>query len=186
MFDFSKYKDKLKNDIGEKRFNHVIRVKDMALKINKNIDIEKIKTAALLHDCAKYNEKYYLDKYKKYCDFSKEIISNKAVLHSFLGPIVAKYEYGVDDDEILNAIKYHTTGKENMTDFEKIIFLADACEENRNYEGVDKLRELAFKNLDDAVLFSLDGTIKSLVDRKMVIFPLTIKARNYLLREKNG
>ncbi|MFQ9997915.1 MAG: HD domain-containing protein, partial [Anaerococcus obesiensis] len=64
MFDFSKYKDKLKNDIGEKRFNHVIRVKDMALKINKNIDIEKIKTAALLHDCAKYNEKYYLDKYK--------------------------------------------------------------------------------------------------------------------------
>ena len=73
-----------------------------------------------------------------------------------------------------------------MTDFEKIIFLADACEENRNYDGVDKLRELAFKNLDDAVLFSLDGTIKSLVDRKMVIFPLTIKARNYLLREKNG
>ena len=63
MFDFSKYKDKLKNDIGEKRFNHVIRVKDMALKINKNIDIEKIKTAALLHDCAKYNEKYYLRLY---------------------------------------------------------------------------------------------------------------------------
>ena len=186
MFDFSKYEDKLKKDIGEKRFNHVLRVKDMALKLNTNIDTEKIKTAALLHDCAKYNEKYYLKKYKKYCEFSDEIIDNKSILHSFLGPIVAKYEYGVDDIEILNAIKYHSTGRENMTDFEKIIFLADACEEKRDYEGVDKLRKLAFKDLDAAVLFSLDATIKSLVDRKIIIFPLTIKARNYLLRKKNG
>ncbi len=186
MFDFSRYKDKLKKDIGEKRFKHVIRVKDMALKLNTNIDVEKIKTAALLHDCAKYNEEYFFEKYKKYCDFSDEIIENKSILHSFLGPIVAKYEYGVYDEEILNAIKYHTTGRENMTDFEKIIFLADACEEKRDYEGVEKLRALAFKNLDDAVLFSLDATIKSLVDRKMLIFPLTIKARNYLLREKDG
>ena len=158
----------------------------MALKLNTNIDVEKIKTAALLHDCAKYNEEYFFEKYKKYCDFSDEIIENKSILHSFLGPIVAKYEYGIYDEEILNAIKYHTTGRENMTDFEKIIFLADACEEKRDYEGVEKLRALAFKNLDDAVLFSLDETIKSLVDRKMLIFPLTIKARNYLLREKNG
>ena len=73
-----------------------------------------------------------------------------------------------------------------MNDLEKIIFLADACEEKRNYEGVEDLRKLAFKNLDDAVLFSLDGTIKSLIDRKIIIFPLTIKARNYLLRKKNG
>ena len=73
-----------------------------------------------------------------------------------------------------------------MTDFEKIIFLADACEEKRDYEGVDKLRKLALKDLDAAVLFSLDATIKSLVDRKIIIFPLTIKARNYLLRKKNG
>lgn len=186
MFDFSKYKDKLKSDIGEKRFNHSIRVKDMALKINKDIDEEKIKTAALLHDCAKYNEKEYLDKYRKYCDFSDEIISNRAVIHSFLGSVVAKYEYDVDDIEVLNAIKYHTTGKEDMTDLEKIIFLADACEEKRDYKGVDSLRKLALKDLDEAVLFSLDGNIKSLVDRKMVIFPLTIKARNYLLRKKNG
>ena len=186
MFDFSKYKDKLKNDIGEKRFNHVIRVKDMALKLNNGIDEKKVETAALLHDCAKYNEEYFLEKYKDYCDFSNEIINNKAVVHSFLGPIVAKYEYGIEDIEILNAIKYHTTGRENMTDLEKIIFLADACEEKRDYKGVEKLRKLAFENLDDAVLFSLDETIKSLIDRKNIIFPLTIKARNYLLRKKNG
>lgn len=186
MFNFSKYRDKLKNDIGEKRFNHVIRVKDMALKLNNGIDEEKVVTAALLHDCAKYNEKHFLEKYKNQCDFSTEILTNKSVLHSFLGPIVAKNEYGINDIEILNAIKYHTTGRENMNDLEKIIFLADACEEKRDYEGVEDLRKLAFKNLDDAVLFSLDGTIKSLIDRKIIIFPLTIKARNYLLRKKNG
>ena len=65
MFDFSKYKDKLKNDIGEKRFNHVIRVKDMALKLNNGIDEKKVETAALLHDCAKYNEEYFLEKRRK-------------------------------------------------------------------------------------------------------------------------
>ena len=182
MFDFSKYKDKLKNDIGEKRFNHVIRVKDMALKINKNIDIEKIKTAALLHDCAKYNEKYYLDKYKKYCDFSNEIISNKAILHSFLGPIVAKYEYGVDDDEILNAIKYHTTGKENMTDFEKIIYLADKTEDKRDYDGVQEIRRLSKINLNKAIVKSLDDTIKYLIEGEREISITSVNVRNYLLK----
>lgn len=186
MFDLDKYKNKLIDEIGEKRFNHCIRVRDFALKLNTSQDEKKVETAAILHDCAKYNEKHYLDKYRQFIDFDKEILENKAVLHAFLGKIVAKKEYNIKDEEVLNAIKYHTTGREGMTELEKIIFLADACEEKRNYEGVEEIRDLAFKDLNEAVLKSLDGNIKSLIDRKFIIFPLTIKARNYLLKEKNG
>lgn len=186
MFDLNIYKDKLISDIGIKRFNHCLRVKDFALKLNHNIDAYKVKTAAILHDCAKYREAYYLGKYEDKCDFSDEILSNKAVIHSFLGKIVAKEEYNIYDEDILNAIKYHTTGRENMTELEKVIYLADACEKERNYDGVEEIRKLAFVDLDKAILKSLDLTIKSLVDRKNIIFLLTIRARNFLLKEKNG
>ncbi|MDY3005471.1 bis(5'-nucleosyl)-tetraphosphatase (symmetrical) YqeK [Anaerococcus sp. AGMB00486] len=186
MFNLDEYKDKLIDNIGIKRFNHCLRVRDFALKLNKRLDNYKIETAAILHDCAKYNEKYYLDKYKNYCNFDKEILENKAVIHAFLGKIIAEKEYNINDEEILNAIKYHTTGRVNMTELEKIIFLADACEEKRNYQGVEEIRNLAFKDLDKAVLKTLDGNIKSLIDRGLIIFPLTILARNYLLKEKNG
>lgn len=190
MFDFSQYEDKLKNEIGLKRYKHCFRVKDMALKINEKtnskISEDKLVKASLLHDCAKYNEDYYLKKYKKFCDFPKEVVENKAVLHSFLGKIVAKEEYNISDEEVLDAIKYHTTGKKNMSNLEKIIFLADSCEIERSYPGVDEIRKLSYTNLDKAVLKSLDGNIRSLIDRKISIFPLTIDARNYLLKEKNG
>lgn len=186
MFEIDKYKEKLKNDIGEKRFDHCLRVVDFALKLNKNLDEDKVKASALLHDCAKYNEEYFIKKYKEDIDLSKEILENKAVLHSFLGKIVAKKEYNINDEEVLNAIKYHTTGRANMTELEKIVFLADACEEKRDYQGVDEIRKLAFKDLDEAILKSLDGTIRFLIDKKSIIFPLTIEARNYLIKEKNG
>lgn len=185
MFKLEKYKDKLISNIGEKRYNHSLRVIDFALKINTGLNEDKIRLASLLHDCAKYNENYYLEKYKDYCKFDNDILENKAIIHSFLGKIVAKKEYNIDDEEVLNAIKYHTTGRENMTQLEKIIFLADACEEKRNYEGVDEIRDLAYKDLDMALIKSLDGTIKFLIKNKSIIFPLTVKARNYLLKEKN-
>lgn len=185
MFDYSKYEDKIIEKIGIKRFKHSLRVCETALEINDNIDEDKIKKAAVFHDCAKYNEAYYLDKYKDKIDFSDDIINNKFVLHAFLGSIVAKEEYNIKDRDVLDAIRYHTTGRVNMTKLDKIIFLADAIEPKRSYPGVDELRKLALKDLDEAVLYSLNGTIKSLVDRNVKICRLTIDARNYLIKEKN-
>lgn len=185
MFDFSKYEDKIREKIGDKRYEHSLRVFNTALKINDGVDEEKIKQAALLHDCAKYNEKYYFEKYRDKIDFPQDIINNKFVLHAFLGSIVAKEEYNINNGEVLDAIRFHTTGRENMTQLDKIIFLADACEPKRSYPGVDELRRLAKKNLDEAVLYSLNGTIKSLIDRGVEICTLTIESRNYLIKEKN-
>lgn len=185
MYDFLKYEDKIREKIGDKRYKHSIRVYKTALELNRGEDENKIKAAGLLHDCAKYNEAYYLEKYKEKIDFSDDIINNKFVLHAFLGSIVAKEEYNIKDREVLDAIRYHTTGRVKMTKLDKIIFLADAIEPKRSYPGVEKLRELAHKNLDQAVLFSLNGTIKSLIDRDIEICTLTIDARNYLIKEKN-
>lgn len=185
MFDFKVYEKNLVEKIGEKRFQHSVRVVETALKLNTNIDPDKIIKAAILHDCAKYNEEYYYNKYKDKYFFDEEIVNNKAVFHAFLGSIVAKEEYNIKDSDILDAIRYHTTGRENMTDFDKIIFLADAIEPKRDYPGVDTLRKLAEKDLNEAVLFSLEGNIRSLLDRKMEICLLTIKARNFLIKEQN-
>ncbi|MCI5840164.1 MAG: bis(5'-nucleosyl)-tetraphosphatase (symmetrical) YqeK [Peptoniphilaceae bacterium] len=179
-------KSKLIKDIGIKRFMHSKRVVQTALilntKLELKIDEKKIKLAGILHDCAKYNEDYYYKKYINKFPKLEKYKDSSSVFHAFLGPIVAKEEYDIEDKDILNAIKYHTTGNENMTDFEKLIFISDAIEPSRNYEGVDILRKFSNENLDKAVLESLDQTIKFLIEKKKDIYLLTIKARNSILK----
>lgn len=188
MFDIELYKDRLISDIGEKRYKHSLRVMECAetLSEGKKVDKEKVKIAALLHDCAKYNEAKYMKELKidKFDEIDPD--SSKSVVHSFLGAEVAKKVYNIRDKEILKAIKYHTTGKENMNLLEKIVFLADAIEDGRSYPGVDDIRKKASENLDLGVLECLNHSIRYLIDIDAFIDPLTLKARNYLIKEKNG
>ncbi|MDU5228967.1 MAG: bis(5'-nucleosyl)-tetraphosphatase (symmetrical) YqeK [Anaerococcus sp.] len=183
MYNLEAWEDKLIADIGKKRFNHCKRVMKMALLLNSDIEEDKVKTAAILHDCAKYNEDKYMMLYGENIDSYQ--LQFKAVLHSFLGAEVAKKEYNINDNDVLDAIKYHTTGRENMTQLDKIIYLADAIEEKRNYPGVDHIRKLAKNDLDDAILYSLDHNITYIIEKNDLIHPLTIDARNYLIKEKN-
>jgi hydrolase, HD family len=185
MYDLENWKDQLISDIGDKRFKHSIRVMETSIKLNEkyNIDEDKLKTAAVLHDCAKYNENKYYKLYGKNLDsYQKEF---KQVLHSFLGAEVARLVYNIKDEEVLDAIRFHTTAKENMSDFEKIIYLSDAIEPKRDYPGVDKIRSLAKNDLDQALLYSLDHNIEFIISKKALIHPLTIDARNFLIKEKN-
>ncbi len=188
MFDYKLYKERLISDIGEKRYKHSIRVMECAEKLSRgqNVDKEKVKTAAFLHDCAKYNEERYMKELN--IDNFKEIDpdSSKSVIHSFLGAEVAKKVYNIKDEEIIKAIKYHTTGKENMSLLEKIVFLADAIEDKRSYPGVDEIRKKSLIDLDAGVLECLNHNIKYLIDIDSFIDPLTLRARNYLIKEKNG
>ena len=101
------------------RYEHVLRVRDKAIELAKlyNQDVTKIELAALLHDCAKNNEEMYLDKYKKEFEELRDLrgknsdMDNPKLLHCYLGRIVANKEYGVNDEEILDAIEFHTTGR---------------------------------------------------------------------------
>lgn len=188
MNDLTKIYEKLKHDIGEKRFEHSLRVAETAQKMagKFSVDPKKAFMSGLVHDCAKYNEESYIKKFN--IDWAAYPVSSikDPVLHAFLGAEVAKKVYNVYDEDILNAIKYHTTGREAMSDLEKIIFIADAIEPGREFEGIENIRDVAYNNLDDALLLLLDSNIVFLINKKALINPLSFKARNYLIEEKNG
>ena len=89
----------------------------------------------------------------------------------------------ITDEDILNAVKYHTTGRAGMSTLEKVIYLADAIEPGRNYPDVDKVRKLAEISLEKACLFSMEHSINYIRERGLFLHEDTIKARDYLLEK---
>lgn len=176
---------RLINSIGSERYFHSVRVMEEAVKLASiyKCDKEKAAIAGLLHDCGKFkNEDELL---KKSCDFdiiqSGAYFTNTALIHGVLGAEIAKREFHIEDRDILNAIQYHTTGRENMTLLEKIIYISDYIEPDRNFLGVDEIRKLAYENLDLALVKAMDKTIKHIIDKGYYLHPDTINARNYLI-----
>lgn len=161
--------------LTEKRLIHTANVIVTALKKCKELSLneEKVYTSALLHDVAKY-----LD-YKSFKDFTLEKDVPSPVIHSFLGGYVAKNILGIQDEEIIDAITYHTSGKPNMTTLGKLIFVADMIEKGRNYEGVDKLREYYKESLDKCFIKCLEEEIVHLLNKKEPIYKKTLEAYEY-------
>lgn len=184
---FEKYEKEvklLKQNLTEKRFNHSIQVAKEAksLAIEHNENKEKAFLAGLVHDCCKC---FPLPKIYESCEkynFKLDDVLKKQpdLAHSFLGYYVAKDIYNIQDEDILNSIKYHTTGKANMSNLEKIIYIADYIEPTRAYfEGVYKARELAYKDLDKAMEYILHSTIQFNTKKGRIIHPLSIESYNY-------
>lgn len=178
----------IKEMLPQKRFNHSKNVAKCAFKLADiyNIDKDMAYLAGIAHDCAKYltNEEvnYYVYKYE--IKLNSIELNNIALSHSIIGSYIAKHELNIDNEDILNAIKYHTTGRENMTILEKVIYMADLIEEDRVFPNVDLLRELTYKgDIDKALLLSFDNTIKFVIDNNQIIHPRTIDSRNYLLNK---
>lgn len=182
-------KTKLICSIGYERYLHSVRVMEEAIKLAKifNCDIEKAATAGLIHDCGKIEDEGEYELLKKSYDFdiiqSDIYIDNSALIHGVLGSEIARHEFQIDDIDIINAIRYHTTGRPNMTLLEKIIYISDYIEPGRKFPGVDEIRKLAYKNLDKALLKAMDKSIKYLIDKGLYIHPYTLNARNYLINE---
>ena len=177
----------LKNNLNEERYEHSIgtaeMARDLAAKYSQNEDRAYI--AGLLHDCAKClpTEKLLEIIDNEHLDVDSIEKMNYKTLHAPLSAFVAKTDFGVSDEEILSAIRWHTIGKLNMSDFEKIIYLADKIEtRTREDEYANPIRECLSgpKGLDCAMLQSYKLTIKSLVDRNLKICPMTIDIYNHL------
>ena len=146
------------------RFKHVIGVKETAIKLGKihKVDIHKLTIAALLHDITKYYSKEEnIRIIKGNFANAEEIITefNEHILHAFSAYVLARDTYHIKDEDILNAIKYHTIGKKDMNLYEKIIFISDYIEPNRTYESCVKVRKLAFENIDLAVYTAINDSI---------------------------
>lgn len=183
-FKIEEIQERLKSCLTYERYMHSLGVMEMAVKLAKefNLDEEKAKIAGLLHDCAKCLSKEEL---KQYFDSFEECekLSVKT-WHAPVGAIIAQKEYGVTDKEILSSIRWHTIGKNDMTDFEKVIFIADKIEHRTRESDFREKIEAALNerhNLDDAMLKSFKMTIKSLLKRKLPICFQTVDVYNNLL-----
>ncbi len=164
--EYMLYMKQLKEFLCPKRFRHTIGVAKMAekLAVHYQIDKEKAYLAGLLHDCAKNlpeDELRNLTKRSSFPIYDGEL-DNPQLLHSIAGSVIAKEVFEIEDKEILSAIRYHTIGRVDMTLLEKIIYLADLIEENRTFALVERMRTLAFINLDQALLLSIENNINYL------------------------
>ena len=180
--------EKLNTMLKPKRLEHSIDVAKCAIKLSEiyGYDKEKAYLAGLVHDCAKYFTKEQIDSYvEKYnIELDPLEVDNIALSHSVIGSFVIQDVFNIQDMDIINAVRYHTTGRENMSILEKIIFMADMIEEGRNFPGVDELRKLSFNGqLDKALITSLNNTIKFVIENNQLIHPRSVKARNYLMQE---
>lgn len=176
----------LRGKLTEKRFLHTLGVAKEAVRLAPKFgaDKEKAYIAGLLHDCAKNftdeETKAYCEKYEiRLDDYCK---NEKALIHAFLGALVAKVDYGIEDSEILNAIYYHTTARENMTPLEKLIYIADMTEEGRTMPQAEVIRSLAEKDTDEALIYAIDSSIAHVIKKGALVHPNSIHARNYLIK----
>lgn len=189
--DIIKHKKEIQDRIGKKRMAHSLRVADFAksLALKYKQDPDKAYLAGFYHDCMKIRDK---DQLKKEAEayglaWTAEFEAAPQVVHGFLGALVAEKRYGIQDQDILNAIRYHTTGRPGMSDLEKIIYLADYAEPERNFDGVEEARKDISKGLDLAMLKSLNRTLKFLIDKNIYMTSQSVEARNdFLKKVDNG
>ena len=178
--------DWLNQNLSEKRYLHSIGTAEYAENLARSLGLDEQKAyiAGLLHDCAKcFPDEKLLDIIKKHIPVEECELMSKKTLHAPVSAYVAKEIFGVEDDEILSSIRWHTLGKLNMTVFEKINFLADKVElKTRHLDCSAKIREkLKEENgLNKAMLECYKETIKSLVNRDLKICPVTITIYNNL------
>ena len=161
---------------------HSIRVANLAAAraLQLKIPERKAIAAALFHDCAKnlHFDSPYLQGFTLPKEWGEVPAS---VWHQFAGAFVTETVFGVSDEDILNAVRYHTSARENMSALEKLIFLADMLEEERRYEGVELLRELFWSKdgLDACLERALYETLLFLQEKGAEVYPLTQKAYEY-------
>ena len=176
----------LQQSLKPKRYEHSLRVYETALKMagQYRADVEKVAVAALIHDCGRQVPKEASVAKAKELGIPVDPVeaAQPILLHAKLGVYYAVRKYGIDADnkEVLDAIRYHSTGTADMTDTAKIVFLADLIEPGRDFEGVEEIREASFQDLDRGMLLAYDNTIRYLLEDGLLIHPDAIAGYNQL------
>lgn len=170
-----------------KRYMHILGVQytATALAMAHGADLKKAELAGVLHDCAKYmTDREQL----AMCEVNGISLTevereNPALIHAKLGAYVAQKKYNIEDEEILSAIRYHTTGRENMTLLEKIVYIADYIEPNRSFDsepyGLSEIRKKAYADIDKALLMILENSVSHLQKSGKAVDELTLLTYEY-------
>lgn len=185
MDSIREIKEYIERNYSEKRKIHTegVRVTAMKLARRYGADPAKAELAALFHDMYRGVSENSLNYYVKHLGLDEKYMNNCNLAHGKIAAIVMKRDFDISDDDIVNAVSYHTTGRENMSLLEKIIYLADAIEPNRVYPGVDELRKLADEDLDKACLSSLTNTINFVRASGKYLDEETVRAKEDLERK---
>ena len=178
--------EEVRRRLSDKRFKHVLRVEEMAFELAEKyaVDAERVSIAALLHDVAKEESSSEMLDLIISENLDLDLLQyGPQIWHAPVGAVQARREFAVEDEAILNAIKYHTIGAPEMGDVEKVIFIADYIEHGRDFDGVKKARQLANESLDDAIRFKIKETILQLTKQEQKIYPKAIDSYNAWIPE---
>ena len=151
-------------EMSEKRRNHTANVVKVAKELahKYGADEEKAEFAAKCHDFFRGKNIATINSLVRHYGLPEKYIDSPNLAHGKLAAEFLEKDLGIDDEEIIDAVSFHTTGRKDMSLLEKIVFIADAIEPNRDYPGVDEIRAMAYKDIDKACLMSLEGTIAHL------------------------
>ncbi|WMJ23678.1 bis(5'-nucleosyl)-tetraphosphatase (symmetrical) YqeK [Paludicola sp. MB14-C6] len=175
----------VKSKLSEKRFFHTLAVvkfsKELAEHYHVNIDNAIL--AATLHDITKEEKTIIQLQNVKKSDIILDTVfyENENLHHGITAFLFAKNELQIQNEDVLNAIRYHTTGRENMSMLEKIIYVADACSYDRTYEDAENLRKLALEDIDECIFKIIEFTVSLQIQKRMLIGLDTIHCYNSLL-----
>ncbi|AJY76252.1 bis(5'-nucleosyl)-tetraphosphatase (symmetrical) YqeK [Paenibacillus beijingensis] len=174
----------VREQMPERRWRHVEGVMETAVILAERFGGDPVKAdlASILHDVAKY---WPVDRMEQVIREealpSDLLVFDKELWHAPVGAVVAERQYGISDPDVLDAVRYHTSGRVGMTLLDKIVCLADYMEPGRDFPGVHKIRELAEHSLEEALIAGFDSTISFLLQKGKRIYPLTVAARNDLI-----
>ena len=187
MNDSNNYINIIKQRLDSYRFNHSICVAECAKKLaaKYGCDEEKAYVAGILHDVMKNTPaEEQLDFFKEHrVELTDVEKSNPKLYHAISGAYFVKDVLKINDAQIFHAIRYHTTGRAGMSLLEKVIFIADFISDDRDYNGIEEIRQAAWESLEKAMMIGLDFTIKEIVGRRQTLHPDSVDLYNELILE---
>ena len=177
----------MKENLKESRYRHSLGVQDMASHLAEiyGADVEKAEFAGRYHDIAKCFDQEKMDEAVRKYNLPDEYIGNCALAHSKVAAEILRIEFGVDDEEVLNAVRSHTTARPGMALLEEIVYVADAIEDNRNYPQLKALQKQAETDLDGVCLIIMDFTIGKIYEKGRVPDKTSLEAREWI-KERIG
>lgn len=185
MYNIEKYDSIIRERLSDYRYHHSVCVMESAMELAKRYgaDVEKAQVAGILHDAMKEASREEQLDYINRAGMSLTPLelAHKKFYHQTSGAAFAKVELGIEDEEILSAIRYHTTGRANMTLMEEIVYLADFISADRDYEDVDVMRIKTQIGKEEGLLYGTRFTIANVVRKGKILHPDTVDAYNWIL-----
>lgn len=174
----------VKEKLPEKRFIHSMNVAKTAVKLAEiyDGDAQKAEIAGVLHDYCKYDDLGTMYQIVTQNGLDSDLLSyGSEILHGPVAAVIMNKEYGINDEEVLLAIKNHTTGRAQMTKTEKLVFIADYIEPGRQTPGVEEIRDLAYNqgSLDNTIYEISKRTVLHLISKDINVYDATIACLNY-------